>query len=250
MGAGGPARVCGGLSGAPHGAAQRAGAAARRAAPPSTPPPPLPPSHTITPSHASSAPQRSDRRRPTPPRPSLPALPQVNGGSVAAKVDFAYGLLEKAVSVNTVFNQSEMVDAIAITKGHGTEGVVTRWGVSRLPRKTHRGLRKVRRGGGPGWAWLAGWRVPACSLRLCLPAAWVLRQPACCPRPRVRHPRLPAPRPRSPPPGGLHRRLAPGPRGLDRGPLRCHGLQPPHGDEQEGVPHRREGRGVARGHHR
>lgn len=25
----------------------------------------------------------------------------------------------------------------------GTEGVVTRWGVSRLPRKTHRGLRKV-----------------------------------------------------------------------------------------------------------
>ncbi len=28
-------------------------------------------------------------------------------------------------------------------QGHGTEGVVTRWGVSRLPRKTHRGLRKV-----------------------------------------------------------------------------------------------------------
>jgi large subunit ribosomal protein L3e len=28
-------------------------------------------------------------------------------------------------------------------QGHGREGVVTRWGVSRLPRKTHRGLRKV-----------------------------------------------------------------------------------------------------------
>ncbi|PSC70373.1 60S ribosomal L3 isoform B [Micractinium conductrix] len=68
---------------------------------------------------------------------------QVNGGTVAQKVDFAYGLLEKAVSINTVFNQNEMIDAIAITKGHGTEGVVTRWGVSRLPRKTHRGLRKV-----------------------------------------------------------------------------------------------------------
>ena len=36
-----------------------------------------------------------------------------------------------------------MIDTIAITKGHGTEGVVTRWGVTRLPRKTHRGLRKV-----------------------------------------------------------------------------------------------------------
>jgi ribosomal protein L3 len=72
---------------------------------------------------------------------SLPA--QVNGGSVAAKVDFAYSLLEKAVGVNTVFNQNEMIDTIAITKGHGTEGVITRWGVSRLPRKTHRGLRKV-----------------------------------------------------------------------------------------------------------
>ncbi len=28
-------------------------------------------------------------------------------------------------------------------QGRGTEGVVTRWGVTRLPRKTHRGLRKV-----------------------------------------------------------------------------------------------------------
>ena len=68
---------------------------------------------------------------------------QVNGGNVAAKVDFAYSLFEKAVSVDTVFAKDEMIDTIAITKGKGTEGVVARWGVSRLPRKTHRGLRKV-----------------------------------------------------------------------------------------------------------
>jgi large subunit ribosomal protein L3e len=68
---------------------------------------------------------------------------QVNGGSVADKVDFAANLLEKQVGVNTVFTQSEMIDAIAITRGHGTEGVIARWGVTRLPRKTHRGLRKV-----------------------------------------------------------------------------------------------------------
>jgi len=68
---------------------------------------------------------------------------QVNGGTVAEKVDFSYSMFEKAVSVDSVFQPNEMIDTIAITKGGGTEGVVTRWGVTRLPRKTHRGLRKV-----------------------------------------------------------------------------------------------------------
>ena len=67
----------------------------------------------------------------------------MNGGSVEDKVDFAYQLFEKPVSVDSVFQPNEMIDTIAITKGRGTEGVVTRWGVSRLPRKTHRGLRKA-----------------------------------------------------------------------------------------------------------
>jgi len=68
---------------------------------------------------------------------------QVNGGSVADKVDFATGLFEKPVPIDAVFSQNEMLDVIGVTKGHGYEGVVTRWGVTRLPRKTHRGLRKV-----------------------------------------------------------------------------------------------------------
>lgn len=106
---------------------------------------------------------------------------QVNGGSVADKVDFAYGLFEKEVSmllhvlwlvsflqyvaldsrsqlsrvvlhhvfhalqvtVDSVVQQNDMIDTIAITKGRGTQGVITRWGITRLPRKTHRGLRKV-----------------------------------------------------------------------------------------------------------
>ena len=70
---------------------------------------------------------------------------QVNGGSVEEKVDFSYALFEKEVPVDTIFSQNEQIDTIAITRGRGTEGVVTRWGVTRLPRKTHRGLRKVRR---------------------------------------------------------------------------------------------------------
>ncbi|RHY13500.1 hypothetical protein DYB25_010573 [Aphanomyces astaci] len=68
---------------------------------------------------------------------------QVNGGSVAEKVDFAHSLFEKPVPVTAVFSQDEMIDVCAVTKGKGFEGVITRWGVSRLPRKTHRGLRKV-----------------------------------------------------------------------------------------------------------
>jgi large subunit ribosomal protein L3e len=68
---------------------------------------------------------------------------QINGGSVADKVDFAYARFEQQIPVDAVFAEGEKVDVIGVTKGHGYEGVVTRWGVSRLPRKTHRGLRKV-----------------------------------------------------------------------------------------------------------
>ena len=68
---------------------------------------------------------------------------QVNGGDAAAKVDFAYKFFEKAIPVDAVFNKDEMIDCISVSKGKGFEGVVTRWGVTRLPRKTHRGLRKV-----------------------------------------------------------------------------------------------------------
>jgi large subunit ribosomal protein L3e len=68
---------------------------------------------------------------------------QVNGGSIAEKVDFATSLFEKQVTVDSVFAQDECIDTISVTKGHGVEGVIKRFGVTRLPRKTHRGLRKV-----------------------------------------------------------------------------------------------------------
>merc|ERR1711988_1009914 len=68
---------------------------------------------------------------------------QVNGGSVEDKVNFATGLFEKTVPIDAVFAQNEMIDVIGVSKGHGYDGVVTRWGCTRLPRKSHRGLRKV-----------------------------------------------------------------------------------------------------------
>jgi len=68
---------------------------------------------------------------------------QVNGGDIPAKVDFCTNSFEKEISVDNVFAKDEMIDTIGVTKGRGTEGVITRWGITRLPRKTHRGLRKV-----------------------------------------------------------------------------------------------------------
>eukprot|EP00980_Cylindrotheca_fusiformis_P015550 scaffold4436_cov108-Cylindrotheca_fusiformis.AAC.2 len=68
---------------------------------------------------------------------------QVNGGDTAAMVDFAKSLFEKEVTVDSMFAKDENIDVIGVSKGHGFEGVTTRWSVTRLPRKTHCGLRKV-----------------------------------------------------------------------------------------------------------
>ena len=68
---------------------------------------------------------------------------QVNGGTIAKKVDWAFSKFEQEVSVGEVFADNECIDTIGVTKGKGTQGVIKRFGINRLPRKTHRGLRKV-----------------------------------------------------------------------------------------------------------
>ncbi|XP_073502071.1 ribosomal protein uL3-like [Phyllobates terribilis] len=68
---------------------------------------------------------------------------QLNGGTVSEKVDWAHEKLEKQIPVSTVFGQDEMIDVIGVTKGKGMKGVTSRWHTKKLPRKTHKGLRKV-----------------------------------------------------------------------------------------------------------
>lgn len=68
---------------------------------------------------------------------------QLNGGSIADKIKFAREHLEKQIPVSQVFAQDEMIDCIGVTKGHGFKGVTSRWHTRKLPRKTHKGLRKV-----------------------------------------------------------------------------------------------------------
>jgi large subunit ribosomal protein L3e len=68
---------------------------------------------------------------------------QLNGGTIADKIKFARDHLEKQVDINQVFAQDEMLDTISVTKGRGFKGVTSRWHTRKLPRKTHKGLRKV-----------------------------------------------------------------------------------------------------------
>jgi len=68
---------------------------------------------------------------------------QVNGGDIGAKVDFIKSMFEKDLKIDQVFNQLDVCDVIGTTKGKGFTGVTKRYGVRKLPRKTHRGLRKV-----------------------------------------------------------------------------------------------------------
>jgi large subunit ribosomal protein L3e len=68
---------------------------------------------------------------------------QVNGGTIAQKIDWAYGKFEQEVSVGEVFQSNECIDTISVTKGKGNQGVIQRFGAKKLRRKTHRGLRKI-----------------------------------------------------------------------------------------------------------
>merc|ERR1712066_784581 len=68
---------------------------------------------------------------------------QINGGSISDKVEFAREFFEKKVPIKSTFAKDEMVDIIGVTKGKGFKGVTSRWHTKKLPRKTHKGLRKV-----------------------------------------------------------------------------------------------------------
>uniref|UniRef100_A0A4D5R908 60S ribosomal protein L3 n=1 Tax=Scolopendra viridis TaxID=118503 RepID=A0A4D5R908_SCOVI len=68
---------------------------------------------------------------------------QLNGGTIPQKVEWARKNLEKAIPISQVFAQDEMIDIIGVTKGKGYKGVTSRWHTKKLPRKTHKGLRKV-----------------------------------------------------------------------------------------------------------
>jgi len=68
---------------------------------------------------------------------------QLNGGTVADKIDFGYKKFEQEVKVSEIFSDSECIDTIGVTRGKGTQGVIKRFRVRRLQRCSHRGVRKI-----------------------------------------------------------------------------------------------------------
>lgn len=68
---------------------------------------------------------------------------QINGGKPEQKLAYIEKMLGKKITIDQIFSENELIDIIGISKGKGFQGVVSRWGVTKLPRKTHRGARKV-----------------------------------------------------------------------------------------------------------
>jgi len=64
------------------------------------------------------------------------------GNSIKDRVDYAISILGKEVNVKDVFQEGSYVDVFAVTKGKGFEGVVKRFRVKILDRKSN----KTRRG--------------------------------------------------------------------------------------------------------
>lgn len=69
------------------------------------------------------------------------------GGTVAQQLEAAKTLLGKEINISDVFKDGSLVDAIAVTKGKGWQGLVKRFGVALNP---HKATAHRRKGGSLG----------------------------------------------------------------------------------------------------
>lgn len=70
---------------------------------------------------------------------------KIHGGSIDERIDYAKKILGSYLTPLDVFVEGQFVDVIGVTKGHGFQGVIKRFGVKELPRwhKHRKGSRKV-----------------------------------------------------------------------------------------------------------
>ncbi|KAL0237140.1 hypothetical protein PCE1_000552 [Barthelona sp. PCE] len=68
---------------------------------------------------------------------------QVNGGSIADKIQYARNLLTKEIKIGDIFEEGECLDCISISKGKGFKGTVSRYHVRILPRKSNHYVRGI-----------------------------------------------------------------------------------------------------------
>ena len=68
---------------------------------------------------------------------------RVGGGSIEERFEYVKGILGKEITVHDYTKDGEMVDVIAITKGHGFQGHIKRWGLKLLSHKNSKHRRMV-----------------------------------------------------------------------------------------------------------
>ncbi len=70
---------------------------------------------------------------------------RIGGGTLQDRLKYAMEILGKTVHPKEVFEEGMFVDVIGVTKGHGFQGVIKRFGVKELPRwhKHRKGSRRL-----------------------------------------------------------------------------------------------------------
>lgn len=72
---------------------------------------------------------------------------QIGGGNIQQQFEYAKQLLGKTVTPEEVFKEGQYVDVAAVTVGKGTQGVVKRWGVTKLQHKSRKKVRGIATNG-------------------------------------------------------------------------------------------------------
>jgi len=68
---------------------------------------------------------------------------RIGGGSIEERVEYGKNVLGKDVKFTDFASPGSLVDVIAVTKGHGYQGPVKRWGIKLLHHKARKGRRKA-----------------------------------------------------------------------------------------------------------
>ncbi|MEM0036316.1 MAG: 50S ribosomal protein L3 [Candidatus Korarchaeum sp.] len=83
----------------------------------------------------------------------------LKGGEMGDRIDLAISLVGSQVKVSSVFKVGQLVDLTAVTKGHGWQGVVRRFGIELLRHKAGKGRWRVGSLGSRHPPYVT-WRVP------------------------------------------------------------------------------------------
>ena len=83
----------------------------------------------------------------------------VRGDDVDSRLEYAFSKIGGILRISEVYEEGQYIDVSSVTKGKGFQGVIKRFGVSRLPHKSGKRVREVGSLGSRNPPWIS-WRVP------------------------------------------------------------------------------------------